>query len=1045
MRGIRGTVVLALAAAALAVGAAPAAAQVQPYGTNDFGGFRNVLPPGQGRNATLPEIIQNQAVGALPPNFANQSPMYENLVYELPSLSASNIDQYFKDGSFGVKPGDVAPGSPYSPRPGVSIVRDAPFGVPHVYGTTRGDTLFGAGYVGAQDRLFFMDALRNSGRSKLSGFAGGSNKRMDAEVWENAPYTEADLERQYEQMDDLYGAEGAALQQDVTDYVAGINAYLDELAVNPALRPGEYALIGQTQEPWDETPWKVTDVIATAALVGGIFGKGGGGEVSNAEIYTAAKARFGKVKGVKVWRDFRRADDAEAPTTVADRSFPYQLRKPKRINPKAVAIPDNGSVVPGSPDDATAQGYSLPADPESADRDASTDPAQAGMFDDLMDQGGASNALLVSGRESQSGRPLAVFGPQVSYYSPQILMEEDLHGPGIDARGTAFVGVNLFVLLGRGQDYAWSATSAGQDIIDTFAERLCEPGGGKPTINSMHYVWKGQCRPIEVLSRVNNITPNAGDPSPAETFELEAQRTIHGIVNARGKVNGKPVAFSRQRSTYMHEADSALGFSAFNNPSKMRNAREFQEQADKIGFSFNWFYADDRDIAYYNSGFNPVRGKGTDPEFPNWGTGRYDWKGWDPSTNVSQRTSFDAHPQVINQPYITSWNNKQAPGFAAAEDTFSFGSIHRSQSLDERIEASIGGAKKTNLVGLIRSMEDAGTVDLRGSQVLPWLLAVLKKGKVPAGLRDEVAILSTWVRNGAHRRDADRSRTYDEAAAVQLMDAWWPKLLEGIFKPELGNTLFEKLRSKLAYDDTPGPGGSAYIAGWYTYVEKDLRALLGRKVASPYSRDYCANGKTQAERIASCKKRLVKTLTAAIAVPRSELYPRGDNCFTGDDQICNDAVRFARLGGIGIREIHWINRPTFQQALEILGHRGRGTELRCSIPRVGSNAGERLQGSAFPDDLVAKGGADRVFAEGGDDCLNGGAGDDLLKAGGGTDNVKGGSGDDSLATADRIRDAVSCGSGVDRVSADARDRINSDCEQVDRPATKAKEKGPKKK
>ncbi len=49
----------------------------------------------------------------------------------------------------------------------------------------------------------------------------------------------------------------------------------------------------------------------------------------------------------------------------------------------------------------------------------------------------------------------------------------------------------------------------------------------------------------------------------------------------------------------------------------------------------------------------------------------------------------------------------------------------------------------------------------------------------------------------------------------------------------------------------------------------------GARSASAYSRDYCANGKTQAERIASCKKRLVKTLTAAIAVPRSELYPTG--------------------------------------------------------------------------------------------------------------------------------------------------------------------------
>ena len=36
--------VVALVCALLA--AVPAAAQVQPYGTNDYGGFRNVLPPG---------------------------------------------------------------------------------------------------------------------------------------------------------------------------------------------------------------------------------------------------------------------------------------------------------------------------------------------------------------------------------------------------------------------------------------------------------------------------------------------------------------------------------------------------------------------------------------------------------------------------------------------------------------------------------------------------------------------------------------------------------------------------------------------------------------------------------------------------------------------------------------------------------------------------------------------------------------------------------------------------------------------------------------
>jgi hypothetical protein len=319
---------------------------------------------------------------------------------------------------------------------------------------------------------------------------------------------------------------------------------------------------------------------------------------------------------------------------------------------------------------------------------------------------------------------------------------------------------------------------------------------------------------------------------------------------------------------------------------------------------------------------------------------------------------------------------------------------------------------------------------------------VIKKERVPKGLRDELATLSTWVRNGAHRRDFDRSGSYDEAAAVQLMDAWWPKLLEGIYRPKLGKTLFEELRSKIAYDNPPGPGGSAYLDGWYTYVEKDLRALLGRKVAGRYSRDYCASGDTRAERIGSCRRRLIKTLNAAVTVPRSQLYPKGDNCATGDDQVCNDAVRFATLGGIAIKEIHWINRPTWQQVVEILGHRGRGTELRCSIPRIGSNAGERLQGSAFPDDLVGKGGADRLFAEGGDDCLNGGAGGDQLEAGGGADNLKGGGGDDVIRAADGKRDAISCGSGDDSASADRRDRVSGDCEQVERSGgRKAKKKG----
>ncbi|MGZ5361330.1 MAG: penicillin acylase family protein [Solirubrobacterales bacterium] len=926
MRRESGILAVCAALAALALPAV-AGAQVQPYGTNDYGGFRNILPPGQSHNATLAQVISNQATGALPPDWGNQRDKYGDLVYRAPALQASQLGDFFKDGGFGVLPGDVASGSPYSPRPGVTIVRDAGYGVPHIYGDTRPDVMFGAGYAGAQDRLFFMDTLRHSGRAELSEFAGGSNKAMDADVWNNAPYTEADLQRQFDQADDLY-PDGAQLQQDVTDYVAGINAYIAQVQLNPALLPGEYTLLGKTLEPW-----KVTDVIATASLVGGIFGKGGGGELNNAEVYTAAKARFGKVKGIKVWRDFRRQNDPEAPTTVHAKRFPYQLRKPKRINRKSVAIPDRGSLIEGSPDDASARMASASAaEARAAGSERAGEIPSNGILGNLRAQDGGSNALLVSRRESRSGRPLAVFGPQVGYYSPQILMEQELHGGGIDASGTAFVGINLYVLLGRGQDYAWSATSAGQDIIDTFAERLCEPGGGAPTVQSMHYLWRGQCRPIEVLNRVNDITPNVADPSPAETYELEAQRTVHGIVAKRGTVNGVPVAFTRQRSTYFHEADSARGFSAFNTPAQMRNASDFKRAAQKIGFTFNWFYTDDRDIAYYNSGDNPVRAKGTDPEFPTWGTGKWDWRGWNPDLNTAAYTSARRHPQTVNQSYITSWNNKQAPAFSAAEDTYSFGSVHRVDSLDDRVERAIAGRKRMSLVGLVNAMEDAGTVDLRGSQALPWMLKVLRRGGVPGDLRDEVAALSAWAGAGAHRRDGNRDGFYDQRRAVELMDAWWPLALEGIFKPRLGDELFGKLRQAMAYDDPPSGGGSAYISGWYGYVDKDLRALLGAKLKGSYSRSYCGRGRGERKQLKTCRNVLASTLRAAAVVPASTLYPRGDNCATGDAQVCNDAVRFSTTGGVRVGEIHWINRPTWQQVVEVLGHRARGADVatkRC--------------------------------------------------------------------------------------------------------------------
>jgi len=49
-----------LALVALCAGATPAAAQVQPYRTDDFGGFRDVLPPGTNGRSNLVELAASR-------------------------------------------------------------------------------------------------------------------------------------------------------------------------------------------------------------------------------------------------------------------------------------------------------------------------------------------------------------------------------------------------------------------------------------------------------------------------------------------------------------------------------------------------------------------------------------------------------------------------------------------------------------------------------------------------------------------------------------------------------------------------------------------------------------------------------------------------------------------------------------------------------------------------------------------------------------------------------------------------------------------------
>ena len=885
--------------------AAPGAAA-----SNDYCGGQcsDILPPGQNGNATLAQILLNQAFGTQPSHAEDQLGPYAGLATGYPGLTDAKINDFFNDASFGVPSDQVASSEKPAGRGDVTIVRDKKSGVPHITGTTRYGTEFGAGYAAAEDRLWLMDVFRHVGRGRLTGFAGGApaNQGLEQQFYRSAPYTEAELQGQIDSAVAKSGARGQQALADVGAYLAGINAYIDA-SDSGRYFPGEYVLTGHKDAITNAGTiehFKVTDLVALASVVGSLFGSGGGGEVDNAMSLLAAQQKYGVEEGTRVWESFRERNDPEAALTVHNgESFPYGA---KPANPQGAALPDAGTVTEeplvydrtGSAATAAARNTSATA------AKAVTSSARRGM----------SNALVVSGAHTASGHPIAVFGPQTGYFAPQLLLLQEIQGPGISARGASFAGLSMYVELGRGQDYSWSATTSGQDIIDTYAVELCQ--------DDYHYLYRGTCTAMDKVEQKNAWTPTVADGTAAGSYTMRVWRTKYGPVTYRATVGGKKVAYTTLRSSYLHEADSIIGFQMLNDPDYVKGPKDFQSAAQHINYTFNWFYADSRHTAYYNSGDNPVRASGVDTEFPVWAQPAYEWRNWDPAANTADYTPASAHPNSVDQDYYISWNNKQAKDYTTAP--WADGSVHRGNLLDDRVKKLVaaGGVTRTKLV---QAMADAALADLRAEDVLPKLLKVIGSAAVTdPTVADAVNKLQAWLGAGAKRTETSAgSKSYANADAIRILDAWWPLLVKAEFEPGLGSDLYTAFTANVPIDEAPSAGhgptgshaGSSFQYGWWSYVDKDIRAVLGEPVQGPLARTYCGGGS-----LTACRDSLVGTLKQAAGLTAAQVYPGDDQCSAGD-QWCADSIAQRPLGGVKHGRISWQNRPTYQQVVEYTSHR----------------------------------------------------------------------------------------------------------------------------
>jgi acyl-homoserine lactone acylase PvdQ len=444
----------------------------------------------------------------------------------------------------------------------------------------------------------------------------------------------------------------------------------------------------------------------------------------------------------------------------------------------------------------------------------------------------ASNILIVSGSKSATGKPLFVGGPQIGYNYPGLTMEMQISAPSINVEGVTSAPFPGYMLIGRGTNFAWSLTSAGADIIDTYAEKLC--GGSKTK-----YVYKGKCRSME---KIDAGTIAKGASKVKATF----YRTVHGPVigYATDRKTGKKVALSQRRSSYGRETVDQL-FNQDLTFGRVKSAKDFIKAAEKTPQTFNSFYASATESAFYTAGAFPLRPKGVNGDLPVDGTGKYEWKG---------ELAKSKHPQVVNPSsgYIVNWNNKPAANFPAGDDRFgNEGGIQRVDML----KGELARYPKATIANVLAAANAGATEDVRITQLWPTLKAMLLRGKSPsAGATAAVAALQSWYAAGGSRVDANLDGTIDNPGAV-ILDTAWKKITDAGLCDRLGSTLCRDLEGRISRFDAP-PGGQ--YSGWHQYMWKDLRTELKQKVSGKYHLRYCGDGS-----VSRCSKELWSAIAGA--------------------------------------------------------------------------------------------------------------------------------------------------------------------------------------
>jgi penicillin amidase len=612
----------------------------------------------------------------------------------------------------------------------VDVYRDAQ-GVPRLYADTAEDLFRAQGYVHAQDRFWEMDVRRHVTAGRLAELFGADQVETDAFTrtlgWRRLAEREMALL-------------APASRRYLRAYADGVNTYLRgrsgaELAL-------EYAVLGVTNRDYAPEQWQPADSLAWLKAMAWDLNANMGSEADRVLLSESLQPE-------QVEQLYPR--------------YPYARHRTIVSAAELAASGGGARAAPAAP--VTAAAAMTGAAPA-----LRAVRGVAGALDAVIGRTGVgvgSNAWAVSGRHTDSGRPLLANDPHLAPSLPSTWTQVGLHCRVVsracpfDVAGFSFAGLPG-VVIGHNDRVAWGFSNLGADVSDLVLER----------VRGDDYLTEDGFRPLETRSEILRVAGR--DP-----VRITVRSTRHGPLISDASKRQREVAREAPVTGAPAPADRGAGYAVALRWTALRPgrtadaifalalARDFASfRAAAAGFEVpaqNLVYADvDGSIGYQAPGRVPIRsaGDGRWP-VPGW-TGTFEWTGVVP---------YDELPNVLDPADGLVVTGNQAvvpPGYPyLLTGDWSYG--YRSQRLRELLEAAVAAGRRLDAGDMLALQTDSRHPAFQALR--PALLSVPGlSGYLGQGQR----VLRTW----------DGQQGVDSAGAAYF-NAVWDRLLELTFHDQI--------------------------------------------------------------------------------------------------------------------------------------------------------------------------------------------------------------------------------------------------------------------